>query len=385
MGTIDWTVAEFFAGIGLMGQGLELDGWRVTFSHDIDPRKMRMYAGQYDADHYVLGDIHELDAAAVPTVTLATASFPCTDVSIAGKRAGLEGAQSSALWGFVRVIDEMGERRPPLILIENVPGLLSSRGGQDLEAALAALNHLGYGADMFVVNASHFLPQNRERLFIVGLGGELKQAGVGPVTHPTITPARPRTVTEFIVAHPGLIWRLRDLPPFPERSLSLANIVEHLPDDDHRWWSEEKVRDVLDRIRERYLPLITELMAGEEWSWLSGFWRGHDGRSCCDPRMDGIAGCLRAGGGFTRQLLLQLGHGRLMARWMTPTEAARLMGAGDFRITVSVNQALTGFGDAVCVPVVQWIAAKYLRPLLRTELELNGVAEPAPFESPCHT
>ena len=82
--------------------------------------------------------------------------------------------------------------------------------------------------------------------------------------------------------------------------------------------------------------------------------------------MDGIAGCLRAGGGFTRQLLLQLGHGRLMARWMTPRETARLMGIGDYHIDVSVNQALRGFGDAVCVPVVQWVSANYLTPVLAT-------------------
>lgn len=63
-----------------------------------------------------------------------------------------------------------------------------------------------------------------------------------------------------------------------------------------------------------------------------------------------------------------------MARWMTPTEAARLMGAGDFRITVSVNQALMGFGDAVCVPVVQWVSANYLKPLLTARMPLPEAA-----------
>jgi len=92
------TVAEFFAGIGLVRMGLERQGWTVTFANDIDPRKYRMYKTQYpDADeHFLLGDIHTIPATRVPTVTLATASFPCNDLSLAGSRHGLEGKESSA-------------------------------------------------------------------------------------------------------------------------------------------------------------------------------------------------------------------------------------------------------------------------------------------------
>lgn len=81
-------------------------------------------------------------------------------------------------------------------------------------------------------------------------------------------------------------------------------------------------------------------------------------------RTDGVAGCLRTPrGGSARQILLKAGKGRFMARLLTPRECARLMGAGDFRIDVPLNQALFGFGDAVCVPVVEWIAEHYLNPL----------------------
>lgn len=294
MEDVDLTVAECFAGIGLMGHGLELDGWQVTFSHDIDPKKMRMYAGQFPAEHYILGDIHELDAATVPPVTLATASFPCTDLSIAGNRAGLEGEHSSTFWDFVRIINDMGERRPPLILLENVLGLLSSNDGRDLGDVLLALNGLGYAVDMIIVDAAHFVPQSRKRLFIIGTREQPGDGQQAATVRPVLTPARPRTVIKFIAAHPGINWQLRDLPPFPERSLSLADIVERLPDDDHRWWSEEKLADVMDRIRGRYLPAIADLMARDEWSWLSAFWRGHDGRSCCDPRMASPVACVPA-------------------------------------------------------------------------------------------
>ena len=104
------TFAEFFAGIGLMRMGLERQGWTLAFANDIDPLKLEMYQGQFgDTNgHFKLGDIHELSTDQVPTVTLATASFPCNDLSLAGARAGLGGKQSSAFWGFVRILTEMG-------------------------------------------------------------------------------------------------------------------------------------------------------------------------------------------------------------------------------------------------------------------------------------
>lgn len=79
------TFAEFFAGIGLMRIGLELQGWRIAFANDIDEDKWEMYRDHFgNTGEFVLADIHKLDAASVPTVALATASFPCNDLSLAG-------------------------------------------------------------------------------------------------------------------------------------------------------------------------------------------------------------------------------------------------------------------------------------------------------------
>ena len=83
-------------------------------------------------------------------------------------------------------------------------------------------------------------------------------------------------------------------------------------------------------------------------------------------RVDGIAGCLRTPrGGSGRQILVKAGFGEFHARLLTPRECARLMGAGDFKISGSLNQALFGFGDAVCVPVIEWIAKHYLNRCIR--------------------
>lgn len=89
------------------------------------------------------------------------------------------------------------------------------------------------------------------------------------------------------------------------------------------------------------------------------------GKSMAELRTDGIAGCLRTPrGGSGRQILFKAGKGEYHVRLLTPREVARLMGADDYTISVSLNQALFGFGDAVCVPAIEWIATHYLNPLL---------------------
>ncbi len=100
--------AEFFAGIGLVRLALERQEWRVVFANDIDPKKVEMYRHNWpNNDHLVVGDIHAIKADEVPSCTLFTASFPCNDLSIAGRWEGLpeksrrrSGAscESSATW-----------------------------------------------------------------------------------------------------------------------------------------------------------------------------------------------------------------------------------------------------------------------------------------------
>lgn len=107
--TPDRTFAEFFAGIGLMRTGLEREGWRIAYANDICPEKFEMYRANFEDadDHFVVEDIHRIRASDVPTVLLATASFPCNDLSLAGARAGLSGTKSSAFYGFARVSSHM--------------------------------------------------------------------------------------------------------------------------------------------------------------------------------------------------------------------------------------------------------------------------------------
>ncbi len=151
--------AEFFAGIGLVRLALERQGWEVVFANDIDEDKAKMYCDNWPgiigdrANHLVVGDIHDLNPGDIPDCELWTASFPCNDLSIAGRWEGLSGKESSAFWGLIELLDSVKSRKPPLILLENVVGFLLRNKGSDFEQALLALNERGYNVDAFILNA----------------------------------------------------------------------------------------------------------------------------------------------------------------------------------------------------------------------------------------
>ncbi|RFZ81433.1 DNA (cytosine-5-)-methyltransferase [Mucilaginibacter terrenus] len=364
---IDKNVIEFFAGIGLMRSGLEKADWQVTYANDIDPVKKKLYTNNFlnSESHFVLEDIHNLSEESMPSASLATASFPCTDLSVAGKREGLNGQHSSAFWGFIRILTEMGERRPNLVLLENVVGFLTSHNGDDLKDALLALNCIGYAVDVFIINAVHFVPQSRVRLFIVGkYTGVCREPQLRHLFPPT--DIRPKKLVNFVFNHPEINWDINhELPPLPSLSLSLKQIVQEVEDQSKAWWSTERVNYFLNQTFERHFIKLIQLRDKQEVSYLTAFRRKRNGKSMAEIRFDGIAGCLRTPkGGSARQILIHVGRGEIKIRLLNPLECARLMGADDFTITGTDQEALFGFGDAVCVPVITWIGEKYLTPTL---------------------
>jgi DNA (cytosine-5)-methyltransferase 1 len=361
------TFLEFFAGIGLMRLGLERAGWKAAFANDIDPDKLEMYHAQFpDADqHFVLGDIHKLPAASLPGASLATASFPCNDLSLAGSRAGLKGEQSSAYWGFTRLLEQLGRRRPPLVLLENVPGFLTSHDGRDFQSALLKLNTLGYSVDAFMIDAAWFVPQSRLRLFVVGVladQDEFPPLEESPSFYQSET--RPSALADFIFGHPEINWKVRPLPGIPRLAKRLETILEDLPPQSPEWWNLERTDYLLNQMSPRHRSTAESMMAGSRYSYGTVFRRVRNGRSMAELRTDGVAGCLRTPrGGSGRQILFKAGRGKCQARLLSARECARLMGADNFVLGVPLNQALFGFGDAVCVPAVEWIGENYLNPV----------------------
>ena len=364
--------AEFFAGIGLVRLALERSGWSVEFANDIDAGKAKMYAHNWPRSNDLLvGDIHRLRAEQLPTVDLFTASFPCNDLSIAGKWQGLNGKESSAFWGLIRLLGDLGGRRPPLILLENVVGFLQSNGGRDLETSLAALVGLGYAVDAFIVNASHWTPQSRARMFVVAKldWTRDRQATAEPSQH------RPKRLAAFINASPHLRWDLQNLPRLPNRKVMLTDILEDLADDDPHWWSDERRAYFMSQLSFKHEVQAKLMIGSTVIRYATAFRRVRNGRSMAELRTDGIAGCLRTPrGGSGRQILFKAGSGRHQVRLLTARECARLQGVPeDYQIRVGLNQALFGFGDGVCVPVIRWIARHCLSPLAADVVRQPGL------------
>ena len=368
------TVAEYFAGIGLMRLGLEPLGWRVVWANDISAKKYEMYRDFFPdaADHYRLGDIFEVAPASVPPTTLATCSFPCIDLSLAGNMGGIGGEHSSAFWGFINILKSQGASAPPLVLVENVLGWLYSNQGADFRVTIQALNELGYACDVFTLDALRFTPQSRLRVFVVGAKFPLAEQNVALIFSrpPALLSERLR---KSIFANLDLNWFYHELPaPPPRRTSGLSNIVEPLSAADDRWWAEAEVQRHLDMMEPAHYERVAQFIQAEQPAYRTFFRRRRKGRQRAEVRPDDLSGCLRtAVGGSGKQFLIQAGQGQVKMRAMTPREYARLQGVPDhYPIRANGVQALTGFGDAVCVPVISWLAEHSLKSLVEKHSQL---------------
>ncbi len=381
---------EFFAGGGMARLGLEAGfgaGWRCLLANDNDAKKARSYLENFDAEDFDARDVHALGPADLPGhADLAWASFPCQDLSLAGARAGLGGrnggqTRSGAFYGFWRLMQALdGEGRAPrLIVLENVTGLLSSRGGADFSALCALLAAQNYRFGALEIDAARFVPQSRPRLFIVAQKADApldKQFIEPPDDFAILSPLHSMAIRRAAAALPpdvraNWVWWRLDLPPV--RKTMLADMLEPRPAP-HLWFSQKETDALLAMMAPLHLQRVRALQDSlqEEGGMHVGAvyrrMRMEQGRKVqrAEARFDGIAGCLRTpGGGSSRQFLLILEAARIRARRMSAREAARLMGLPDsYRLPSAETAALHLTGDGVAVPCVAWLARGLLRPLL---------------------
>ncbi|ALJ19476.1 DNA cytosine methyltransferase [Microbacterium sp. No. 7] len=359
---------EFFAGIGLARMGMEAAGFRVAWANDYEPDKKAMYDAQFgetDGHSFALGDIGRVLVSDLPRdVSLAWASSPCTDLSLAGGRAGLAGAQSGTFWHFIRLLRELGDDRPEVAVLENVTGLATSHGGDDLAAAIRAFNDLGYSVDVLALDARRFVPQSRPRLFLVGA-----QNPPEDIAEPN-SELRPDWL-QWVYGDETLRTHRAALPapPAPMHT-GLGSMVEEIPLDDERWWDRERTEAFVASLSPTQRERVATMRRESGVKYRTAYRRTRGGVAVWEVRPDDISGCLRtARGGSSKQAVVRMGSKRLQVRWMTPREYARLMGAGDYDLSgARNNQALFGFGDAVAVPAVAWLGEHYLMPLVRGAL-----------------
>lgn len=349
---------EFFAGAGLVRRALERSGWGVVWANDFDPMKRRIYRAWFGDGEEIDGrDVREVRAGEIPDAALWTASFPCTDLSVAGGRAGIHAGQSEAVWSVLRMLGEKGDARPRWVVFENVVGLLSSHGGADLRALVGGLNGVGYGVDPVFVDARWFTAQSRPRLFL--LATRLDAMGAVDVGEVEASRARPERVVEAMRVNADLLWHARELAEPPTGGARVEAIVEELEEDDARWWSEARVEYFLNQVHPAQRARCDAIVQARERRVATAFRRVRaiEGvkRSVVELRDDGRAGCLRMPkGGSAKQMLLVGERGRARVRYLTAVECARLQGVEGVPAGFREDALLAAMGDAVCVPAAAW-------------------------------
>ena len=157
---------DLFSGIGGFHLGFERAGFEVTsYFSEIDKHAVAVYQHQFKDSTYV-GSVTDVRGADLPNIDLITFGSPCQDFSLAGKRKGMDGERSSLILEAIRLITEC---RPRAFVWETVKGTFSSNDGEDFAAILQAFSNIGgYRLEWQLLNTSWFLPQNRERVYLVG-------------------------------------------------------------------------------------------------------------------------------------------------------------------------------------------------------------------------
>lgn len=310
------TFIDLFCGTGGIRLGFESTGCRCVWSNDIDKYSAVTYKENFGSGDFFLGDIRKVSSREIPDFDILCGGFPCQPFSIAGvskknslnRPHGFEDETQGTL--FYEILRIIKDRKPKAFFLENVKNLASHDKGRTFRVVKGALQELGYSLYHKVLNAKLLVPQNRERIFMIG-------------------------------------FRDRDLDyKFPD-----------IRD------SKPKIRDILEKdVPDKYT--LTDHL----WEYLQKYAEKHRrqgngfGFGIAEP--DGCSRTLSARYYKDGSEILIPQKGRNPRR-LTPRECAKLQGfPEDFRIVVSDTQAYRQFGNAVAVPVIKLLAESVVAALI---------------------
>lgn len=378
------TFYEFFAGGGMAKAGLG-PNWSCLLANDYDRKKGATYERNWGGDHLVVDDIRNIAPDEMPGVPdLVWGSFPCQDLSLAGGGAGLKGNRSGTFWPFIAHIRTLRseQRAPKVIALENVLGTLTSHKGSDFIAICEAMQSLGYNFGAFVVDACHFVPQSRPRLFVVAIDKKLatpnSEISDGPLNiwHTKGIKNAYDLLPENLKAD-WVWWRL---PPPPERSIKFLDIIEEEPTSTS-WHSPSETTNLLSMMSEVNLAKVQTAKASGTKMVGAIYKRTRHEQGIkvqrAEVRFDEIAGCLRTpAGGSSRQSIMIVDGNRIRSRLISTRETARLMGLPEtYKLPDKYNEAYHLTGDGVAVPVVRFIAKNLLEKLVCKASENQEASE----------
>ena len=333
---------DLFAGIGGIRAGFEAVSGQCVFSSEWDGYSQKTYSENFPSTHLLAGDITQIAAKDIPDHDVLLAGFPCQPFSIAGvsKKNALGKAhgfaceaQGTLFFDVARIIKA---KQPKAFLLENVKNLQSHDKGRTFDVIKRTLTEeLGYSIHVRVIDAAHYVPQHRERIYIVGF----------------------REPSAFD-------WAALQLP---EKTHSLAEILHRndgtepfLPWDADRFYDQQAKK-----------PLSKYTLTDNLWRYLQAYAEKHrlkgNGFGFGLVRESNIARTLSAR--YYKdgsEILIYQGESKNPRR-LTPRECARLMGYPDsFRIPVSDSRAYRQFGNSVVVDVITQVA-KLMQPMLEAD------------------
>lgn len=343
---------EFFAGSGLVCHALE-PYFKLAWANDVCPKKANVFRANNPGSPFELRSITDVCGASLPSSSLSWASFPCQDLSLAGNISGIQGKRSGLVWEWLRVIDEMA-KRPPVLVAENVVGLVSTHNGEHYKELHHNLTERGYAVGAMLLDAVRWLPHSRPRVFIVAVDKRVNipkslLSNGSTWLHNSSVERIAQDLTDWIW------WKLPE--PKTHRKTLTSIIDFHAPCHD-----ETTTQKNLALIPKEHFKRLQE----SGLTVAPGYKRIRQGKQVLELRFDDIAGCLRTPiGGSSRQFLIIRQGSVWRTRIITPREAARLMGAPEqFMLPGTFNDGYKAMGDAVAAPVAAYLARHLLSPLV---------------------
>jgi DNA (cytosine-5)-methyltransferase 1 len=302
-----FTFIDLFAGIGGIRLAFEKQGGECVFTSEWDKFSQQTYEANFGEVPY--GDITQIEIGEIPKHDVLLAGFPCQPFSHAGKKMGFEDTRGTLFFDIARILKE---KKPSLVLLENVKGFRSHDRGNTFQVTTTILENLGYEVHTQVLNARDFgVPQNRERIYIVGIN------------------RRKTSKMEF------------KFPDPPRTKTRVGQILQKNVDEKYT---------ISDRLWRGHKRRSKEHKAKGNGFGYSLFNSGSSYTSTISARYykDGSEILIEQSGKNPRKL--------------TPREAARLQGFPEsFVIPVSDAQAYRQFGNSVAVPVVTAIARQMIK------------------------
>ena len=331
---------ELCAGIGGFRQALENLGCECVGYSEIDKHAIKLYSAWYN-DECNFGDITKIEAEKLPDFELLVGGFPCQAFSVAGKREGFNDTRGTIFFDFARI---MKAKKPKFAIFENVKGLLNHDGGKTYETMLRTLDELGYNAQWGILNTKfHGLPQNRERVYIVANLRERSSTKILFERGNDSSDKMERTEQSTIGAMTGL-YKIGD--------------IDGLNTQYSRVYDSEGVSTTINA-QGGGLGAKTGLYKVGVYIPESG--KRHQGNEIHGK--NSICACLKTGGGGK---MLSIGGCPPKVRRLTPKECFRLQGFKDemvelgYKLGISDTQLYKMAGNAVSVPVVEWVAQRVL-------------------------